>query len=112
MSIEKRIGKIKSVSFGWGGYQDAQLGITFDLGSNKESWGVGDFWGIWGNDPDKYAKWTTEEQVKIFGKMVKRIGKILSESNMTSIDKLIGKPIEVSFDQNMLKSWRILTEAI
>ena len=37
--MEKRLGKIESVSFGLGGYQGAMLGLHVTLGDG--SWGVG-----------------------------------------------------------------------
>jgi hypothetical protein len=43
----KSIGKIQSATFGMGGYQDAMIGVSWTLGSDKECWGVGDFWGAW-----------------------------------------------------------------
>ena len=33
---EKRIGKIKNISFGMGGYDDAMLGISITLGSDLD----------------------------------------------------------------------------
>lgn len=36
---EKKIGKIQSVGFGKCGYQDACIGVWFQLGSDKECWG-------------------------------------------------------------------------
>ncbi len=45
--LRKEIGKIQKVSFGHGGYQDAGIGVSFSLGSDKASWGVHDFWGAW-----------------------------------------------------------------
>lgn len=108
----KEIGKIQSVSFGHGGYQDAMIGISFTLGSDKAGWGVGDFWGTWGMEPDKYTKWTKKDQVKILGETVLRINQLLSDAKVSDINKLQGIPVEVEFESNTLKSWRILTEVI
>lgn len=108
----KEIGKIQSVSFGHGGYQDAMIGISFTLGSDKAGWGVGDFWGYWSMEPDKYTKWTKKDQVKILGETVLRINQLLSDAKVSDINKLQGIPVEVEFESNTLKSWRILTEVI
>lgn len=110
--METRIGKIKRVSVGFGGYQDAMIGISFELGSDKGSWGVGDFKGTWAHDPDKYCKWTKEDQRNIFADTFEFIQQLLSDANVSDVNKLVGKPVEVVFDLNTLKSWRILTEAI
>jgi hypothetical protein len=44
--------------------------------------------------------------------MVERIDKILTDAKVYSVDKLKGKPVELTFDGNMLKEWRILTEVL
>ena len=43
--MEKKIGKIRDLEYGWGGYDGAMLGVTFHLGG--QGWGVTDFWGYW-----------------------------------------------------------------
>lgn len=110
--IDKRIGKIEKIFFGEGGYQDACIGVTFDLGSEKESWGVGDFWGAWAIARSEYSKWTEEDRIKSLGEMVMRVNKLMQDAKVHRLDDLKGKPIEVTFEGNMLKEWRILTEAI
>jgi len=34
------------------------------------------------------------------------------DAKVNSIDKLKGIPVEVTFEDNMLKEWRILTEVL
>lgn len=109
---EKRIGKIKSVRFGHGGYQDACIGFSFDLGSDKEGWGVGDFWGTWAMQRTEGCKWTDKSRIELLGKEVMRMNELLSQANVTSLEKLLGIPVEVTFEGNTLKGWRILTEVI
>lgn len=109
---QKKIGKIQSVKFGMGGYDDAMLGISFTLGSDKECWGVGDFKGWWNSPPDPHAKWTLESQTTIWGDMVRFIGQLLADAKVSDVQKLAGKPVEVTFENNTLKSWRLLTEII
>jgi hypothetical protein len=36
----------------------------------------------------------------------------LKDAKVNSVDELKGKPVEVTFDGNMLKEWRILTEVL
>jgi len=110
--MDKRIGKIQAVSFGMGGYQDAMIGVSFTLGSDKECWGIGDFKGTWSHDPDKHCKWGKNDQDKIFAETVRFVAGLLKDADVQSLDKLNGKPVECVFEQNMLKSWRILTEVI
>lgn len=107
--MNKELGKITSVHFGFGGYQDAMFGISFGLGG--DSWGVSDFWGEWAERPE-YAKWTIEDQNKKFAEVTKKIHQLLLDAKVETIDKLKNKPIEVTFDGTALKSWRILTEVL
>ena len=109
---DKRIGKIQYIAFGFGGYQEAQIGISVTLGSDKESWGVGDFRGPWASDPDRYCKWTKEEQIQQSGETVMWLRDLLRDAKVNNINELKGIPVEVEFERMTLKSWRILTEVI
>ena len=111
--MEKRLGKIQSVRFGHGGYQDACIGLSVTLGDG--SWGVSDFQGGW--DPEmikhsEHSKWTEKDRSKINDETVRFVSKLLKEAKVDSVDKLNNIPIEAKFDGNMLKEWRILTEVL
>lgn len=41
-----------------------------------------------------------------------RIHKVLQDAKVSHVSKLVGKPIEVTVDQNSLVDWRILTEVL
>ena len=111
--MEKKIGKINSIRLGYGGYQNAQFGLTIDFTSSKEAWGVIDFKGFWSTDTkSKGCKWTEKDRDSSFAETMRLINKLLSESNKQSLDQLKGTPVEVTFDGMVLKSWRILTEVI
>ena len=45
--MENKIGKIKDIRFGKGGYDGAMIGVTFTLVGGDSGWGVIDFWGEW-----------------------------------------------------------------
>lgn len=111
--MEKKLGKIKEVRFGLGGYQHAMLGLTVSLGT--DGWGVGDFKGSWDAETIKRTestKWTEEERSKGYDETMRYLSKLLKDAKVDSVDKLKGVPVEVTFDGNMLKEWRILTEVI
>lgn len=110
--MEKRIGKIKKASFGHGGYQDACIGVSFDLGSDKDLWGVGDFWGAWATTRSDYCKWTEADRLTQLGEAVMRLNATMRDANVDRVERLAGVPIEVTFDGNTLKEWRVLTEVI
>ena len=111
--MEKKLGKITSVRFGLGGYQSACLGLTVTLGT--DGWSVGDFKGTWDAESIKrseYTKWTEEERSKGYDETMRYLSKLLKDAKVDSVDKLKDVPVEVTFDGNMLKEWRILTEVI
>jgi hypothetical protein len=108
--MEKKLGKIESVQFGLGGYQDCQLGLSITLGDG--GWGVGDFRGNWDAQTIKWSetcKWTEEDRDKGYSETMRFLSKLLKESKVRSVDKLKGIPVEVTFDGNVLKEWRVLT---
>src|SRR4051812_29370038 len=110
MSERKELGRIQKVSFGWGGYQDAMIGLTFTLGG--ESWGVTDQRGMWGQDRTDSCKWTEESRLIQLGEVCVWLRDILKAAKKTDVSQLAGVPIEATFDGNSLSSWRVLTEVL
>lgn len=108
--MEKYLGKIEKASFGIGGYNDAQIGISFTLSGG--GFGVGDFWGYWSIERSAYTKWSEEDRSTHLGQTVMRIAKLLSDAKVDSVDRLKGVPIELIFKDNQLESWRILKEVL
>jgi hypothetical protein len=111
--MKTRIGKIESVKFGRVGYQDAFIGIGFTLSGN--GWGVCDSKGHWDSELISHSEncaWTEADRDKAYAETTRYICKLLSDAKSESVDGLKGKPVEVTFDGNTLKSWRILTEAL
>jgi len=100
--ISEKLAKIKKVTFGIGGYQDAMIGFNFVLG-NKD-WDVQDFKSLgWVNVqiPKKF------ETGALFDVCV-----LLSKSGANNLDDLIGKPVLCFFDGDRLTRWRILDEVL
>lgn len=110
VTVEKKLGKIKAAKFGWGGYQDTQVGLSLELGG--ESWGVMHFDGGWGIERSGFAKWTEEERVLRLGEVVMRTKDLLTKAKVTSVDQLVGVPVEIEFDGFVMLSFRILTEVL
>lgn len=108
--MRTQLGKITKIKFGYGGYQDAMIGVSFTLGN--DGWGVNDFWGGWGIERNKYVKWTEEDRIKQLGEMTMKIKNLLDDAKKTNLDQLEGIPVEVTFDGIQLKEWRILKEVI
>ena len=110
MKLEKKLGKIRTVSFGFGGYQDAQLGLSVTLGA--DGWGVGDFSGFWSDDPGEYAKWDKKNQDKYWGEALRELRELLQKAKVKNVADLKGVPVEVVFNGQQLDSWRILEEVL
>ncbi len=110
MTTRKEIGKIKDILVGHGGYQEAMIGVSFVL--EGKGWGVNDFWGTWYDKRSANTKWTEEERLKILGEAFMRLNKFLLEAKKSNVQGLENTPVEVTFENDTLVSWRILTEVL
>jgi hypothetical protein len=113
IKMEKKLGKIERVTFGYGGYQDSMIGISVTL--SGESWGVSDFEGYWDAERVKHSEhtqWSEDDRSKVYDETMRLLSKLLKEAKVDSVEKLKGKPVEVTFDGNRLQEWRILTEVL
>lgn len=111
--MRTELGKIMSVSFGIGGYQDCMLGLHVTLGG--ESWGVGSTQSAWDAERIKHSehcKWTEEDRSKQYDQIMRYVSSLLKQAKVDSVDKLKGIPVEVTFDGNVLNSWRVLSEVL
>lgn len=107
----KELGKITSIRFGRGGYDDAMFGVSFVLGSDAS--GCMDFWGTWSNRPD-YAKWSKEDQIRHFGDTMMKLKNLMEDAKVSSIEELEGTPVEMEFESigGRLTNWRVLKEVL
>lgn len=110
MTEHKTLGKILKAEFGWGGYQEAMLGLTLHF--TMQGSGVNFHRGGWGCDRSDYCKWTEDERLRDLGETVMFLGKILKDAKRDRVDQLAGTPVELTFEGNMLKDWRVLTEVL
>lgn len=109
---ETCLGKINKVYFGFGGYQDCQIGISFSLASKSS--GVHDFWGTWSVvlvGKDKPQDWH-EARRKVLVELVERIEQTLKEAKKNCVSDLQGVPVEIVYVDRVLASWRVLTEVL
>lgn len=107
--MSKEIGKIVSCRHGFGGYQGAMIGYSFELGG--KGWGCGDFWGTWATRSED-CKWTEETQKNQLGSATLRMKALLDKAHVDEFSKLKGVPIEAEFSDGSLCSWRILEEVL
>jgi hypothetical protein len=108
--MSKSLGKIRSAEFGWGGYQEVQFGVTVYLDTPDGS--VCDFWGPWGTEVSRGAKWTHESRLKILGETAWRLRDILQAAGKHYVSQLAGVPVEVTWNGQQLLSWRVLKEVL
>lgn len=104
-----RLGKIQKVRVGFGGYDDAMFGVAFTLGG-ADGWGVSDWKGPWTTKVTESTKWTEADRSHEFDTVMRWLWQLCKEAKVTTVDQLQGIPVEVTFEDNRLKSWRILTE--
>ena len=108
--MEKSIGKITHVNFGFGGYQDVQFGISISISTESGCATTGKW--MWTSEPDKYSKWNVQDQDNAYAKTMRYIIKLMVDAKVSKIEDLKGMPIEATWDGMMLKEVRILTEVI
>lgn len=107
--MEKYLGKIESVSVGFGGYDDAMFGASFTL--SFDGYVSQDFKGTWATHSES-CKWTLEDQRETFGEVMYFLRDLCQQAKVKNVHDLKGKPIEVCLKGGATKSWRILTEVI
>lgn len=109
--MTEQLGKIISVKYGSGGYDDACHGLTVELAIGDGGSRVGDFKGNWTNYPT-HAKYTLEEWKQSHLEATLWIMELMKQAKVNDVTKLAGKPVAITLEHNTLKSWRILTEVL
>ena len=107
---EKTLGKIQNVYIGFGGYQDHEMGVWFQLGDENTT--TFDGKGFWKDKPSENAKWTINDKKETLGEIMLYVEKLMSQAKVNKVNGLIGIPIEMTTEGNLLKEWRILTEVL
>lgn len=111
--METKLGKIQKARFGFGGYQDVQIGLWLVIGG--DGWGT--HRGIEGGwslhiKHSEHCKWTGSNRDEGYARMCREIQEVMLKAKVEEVNQLVGKPVEVVFDGMILKSWRILTEVL
>ena len=60
----------------------------------------------------EHTQWTEQDRTNNIDDTVRFVSKLLSDAKVNSVDRLKGMPVEATFDGNLLKEWRILTEVL
>ncbi|OQB32277.1 MAG: hypothetical protein BWY08_00034 [Bacteroidetes bacterium ADurb.Bin174] len=111
IGIEKMLGKIVRVEFGQVSDYPFLFGIQYEFLTNG--------WSVCGSDvvntnieahgkgPDGQALMQCR-----LGEMLYRLIFTMNEARVSSVEKLVGIPVEVTYENNQFKSFRILKEVI
>ena len=111
--MRTELGKIEQARFGLGGYQDACIGLHVTL--SGQGWGVCDTKSSWDANlinRSENTQWTEEGRNDNYAETVRYISDLLAAAKVNDVAKLVGKPVQATFDGNTLQSWRILTEVL
>lgn len=111
--MRKELGKISSVRFGEGGYQDCQFGLfmSFSFAGSGVQTSIDGGWSR-SLKVSEHTKWSEEDRLRQFGECMVKINDLMIKAKVSDIQKLVGIPIEAEFDGNLLKDWRILEEVL
>lgn len=110
MSADVRLGKIESARFGFGGYQDAELGFWLVL--SGPAWGVGTGMGCWSCDRSDSAEWTEADRDAQFAAVARLVLSTLRDAGAPDVEHLEGVPVEVTFEDRVIAGWRVLKEVL
>ena len=111
--MEKKLGKISSTHFGLGGYQGACLGLH--LAFTMDGSGVGtsiDWWDVNMIEWSDRSEWTEETRSAGYDGIMRKLSDILHAAKVDDVSKLVGIPVELTFEGNTLKDWRVLREVL
>ena len=111
--MEKYLGKISNVKFGIGGYNNGELGLhlSFSFGCRGISTSKS-YWDCNKVKYSEYCKWSEEDRSNGYDEIMRFLSDTLNDAKCNAVDELLNKPVELTFDGNLLKSWRILTEVL
>ena len=110
--MRKELGKIRSVSFGFGGYQDCQFGLSLGFESGGGVVGTFEGNGPLTMDIPEEAEWTEADRERTVIATIKLLTETLQKAHVKSVSELLGVPVELTYNGQCLREWRILEEVI
>ena len=107
------LGKITSVKFGLCGHNEDEIGLKLSFSSagkvvsfNKSYYDTHQV------EHTSRCEWSPEDRVNAHNATIEYVSKLLNDAGVDDINKLVNKPVELTFDANDLQEWRILTEVL
>ena len=113
MPQEKVLMKITHAKFGLGGYQEAQLGLHLSFLGNTT--GVSKSYAYWDYESiecSERCKWSENDRTKSLADALRKLSRLLKDAKVSSVDKLVGVPVEITLDGTTFSDFRILTEVL
>lgn len=108
--IEKVLGKIDFAEFGT--VRDYPFLIGLQLGFTLGGGGCIMDGGKYTVNISKECKWSEQERSLAVVSAVEDINKLLKDAKVNYVSQLINKPVEVTIENRIFKSFRILTEVL
>ncbi len=107
---EKILGKISNIQFG---KKEGRIGLWLTLSGSYSVQTSYECWDPEGTKPvGKGFKWTEEDRDKQLIVIMRTISKLLNQAKVENVNDLLNIPVEIEFQNNMLKDWRILEEVL
>ena len=107
---EKMLGKITHAEFGIDKDYPCLIGLqlSFSFGGSGVSDG-----GKYTFNIDKSCRaWKVNERLQAITEHIEDIYDLLNAAKVHYVSELVGKPVEVTIEENMFKDFRILTEVL
>lgn len=105
----RELGRITKAEFGL--CEDRPFLFGLKLMFEGQGWGVGDG-GRFMLNISKACKWSEEERMKAITASADYVAQILADAKVSNVSQLVGKPVEITFENRTFKSFRILTEVL
>ena len=108
---EKMLGKIDFAEYGT--YKDRPFLMGLQLGFSLcgGCCGVMDGGSFTINISDE-CRWSTDERAQALSESALKLRDLLKSAKCNYVSELVGKPVEVTLEQNTFKDFRILTEVL
>lgn len=107
----KFLGKISKAEFGSHSDRPFLMGLQLEFKFDSNS-GVSDGGRHLINIGDN-CQWESEEEKNVaYQHVLKNLSNVLKDAKVNHVSQLVGKPIEIEIENQMYKSFRILTEVL
>lgn len=106
---EKHLGKIDFAEFGM--VRDYPFHVGLQLGFSMNGSGVMDG-GKYTVNLSPACKWENENREEAVTRSIEAVERILKAAKVSYVSQLVGKPVEVTIEDNCFRDFRILTEVL